>query len=193
MRNWNTNYGKPLTSSVTLPDYLWGIETHFWRDDNLPERRLPDYLWGIETFFGTAPGISRIQLPDYLWGIETETQSRTACQRRKLSDYSGFNIVPISLKVSECVYDGLSVLNNIESPLFLATRNCTNPKNSLKINRIHATWSDLKTWSMISTRWLAKFATFWISSHSPSLSAYCGRKPRIPSSTRASTFIHLKR
>ena len=83
---WNTHY--------KLPDYLWGIETHFsppfWdrlsrfqttyeelklitnQETPPPFDRLPDYLWGIETSIDLLDSRSeRRRLPDYLWGIET--------------------------------------------------------------------------------------------------------------------------
>jgi len=35
--------------SLSLPDYLWGIETSIRRRDERESYWLPDYLWGIET------------------------------------------------------------------------------------------------------------------------------------------------
>ena len=83
----------PPSSRISLPDYLWGIETMIptwpWfqmRASRLPMRNwnwkgwsgicprpeLPDYLWGIETSASSRSfSISSSLLPDYLWGIET--------------------------------------------------------------------------------------------------------------------------
>ena len=68
MRNWNISKFL-IASSDSLPDYLWGIETHLiqvWRQ----QVALPDYLWGIETLFPRFIS-TQLGLPDYLWGIET--------------------------------------------------------------------------------------------------------------------------
>jgi len=61
--------------AISLPDYLWGIETRVWMFFWRKKRRLPDYLWGIET--PDEVGLVAIfRLPDYLWGIETFLQGR---------------------------------------------------------------------------------------------------------------------
>ena len=59
-------------NSVSLPDYLWGIETLYrscW--ERWKFIGLPDYLWGIETRFKWRCCEDMGWLPDYLWGIET--------------------------------------------------------------------------------------------------------------------------
>ena len=59
-------------SSRSLPDYLWGIETHrctYRLDFHI---QLPDYLWGIETRWNIPATLRPCTLPDYLWGIETK-------------------------------------------------------------------------------------------------------------------------
>ena len=92
MRNWNRKTTRELRP-ITLPDYLWGIETRRpmrWRGwspqgfqttyeelklslatDGTGAITLPDYLWGIETILSIRGRYISTVLPDYLWGIET--------------------------------------------------------------------------------------------------------------------------
>jgi len=56
---------------MTLPDYLWGIETESLQVLPGPIVSLPDYLWGIETRQNQDWMCRTLRLPDYLWGIET--------------------------------------------------------------------------------------------------------------------------
>jgi len=104
--------GKVGSTALTLPDYLWGIETDFKMDSGFmgescfqttyeelkpvswtsawhpPLWPLPDYLWGIETdlvHFGHCSG--SIRLPDYLWGIETPQAFSKPSEHCSLPDY----------------------------------------------------------------------------------------------------------
>ena len=49
MRNWNHSCPACPVSAPKLPAYLWGIETHYNRQQTQPKPWLPAYLWGIET------------------------------------------------------------------------------------------------------------------------------------------------
>jgi len=97
MRNWNGCVIGAFFACISLPDYLWGIETYYCRQciskvvcfqttyEELKRETekgskillvLPDYLWGIETSLIIVRGRGHPPLPDYLWGIETTNELR---------------------------------------------------------------------------------------------------------------------
>ena len=124
MRNWNSITVFRASSVVSLPDYLWGIETSFntpvnvgfesfqttyeelklleslW---NIEFATLPDYLWGIETRLAQHKRLLW-QLPDYLWGIETAVRADILRNRNASRlPMRNWNYTPETSTAVECV------------------------------------------------------------------------------------------
>jgi len=99
MRNWNKSIAFSTSSSILLPDYLWGIETKHSDSALTPllyrfqttyeELKLRQSRISLEldicsfqtTYEELKPGVFGVMgvgatLPDYLWGIETGSDSR---------------------------------------------------------------------------------------------------------------------
>ena len=69
MRNWNGANSSENYDGLSLPDYLWGIETG--------NKRRPRLISGFQTTYEELKLVTHkvnslfFPLPDYLWGIET--------------------------------------------------------------------------------------------------------------------------